>query len=337
MCEGIIHTSNRILSADHNPIKGFNHIVTASRYGGFCIWDTMTQNCEYSKSTDYSLFDEFLMFEARDCMSARYTSYGESVLLENFGGLQVWNYKNDEIRDLQLWPRGEIVYRKIKPEEYSYKNVKYLVLKEGEVIVLNSSFKPIADKIGGSWLISNSEKYKHISITSAIFSHDGSMMLIGQEDGVIELWDANLKVHYASEVAALFSITTVAFNNMDNCIVTASCDCTMIEIWDIEDKQLNKREEGLRGHTDTVRTVMFSPDDNFILSASDDGTCKIWDAHTHECLCTVENIPGLFVQGIDFSNLAETNFDAEDRKKLRMYGATINDITDHPDSHFTTK
>ena len=36
----------------------------------------------------------------------------------------------------------------------------------------------------------------------------------------------------------------------------------------------------LKGHTDDVRTASFSPDGQHILTASDDKTCRIWNATT---------------------------------------------------------
>ena len=36
----------------------------------------------------------------------------------------------------------------------------------------------------------------------------------------------------------------------------------------------------LKGHTDTVSSVSFSPEGTRIVTGSDDGTAKVWDART---------------------------------------------------------
>ena len=43
-----------------------------------------------------------------------------------------------------------------------------------------------------------------------------------------------------------------------------------------------------KGHTDSVNSVVISPDGKFIVSGSSDDTIKIWDIKTGECLKTLE-------------------------------------------------
>lgn len=48
-----------------------------------------------------------------------------------------------------------------------------------------------------------------------------------------------------------------------------------VDLWDVPTGQLRA---SLRGHLDAVSFVAFSADGNTLISASDDGTVKIWEA-----------------------------------------------------------
>ena len=48
----------------------------------------------------------------------------------------------------------------------------------------------------------------------------------------------------------------------------------------------------LEGHSDNVKSVAYSPDGKKIVSGSNDGTIKIWDANTGQCLKTLKGHSG---------------------------------------------
>ena len=56
----------------------------------------------------------------------------------------------------------------------------------------------------------------------------------------------------------------------------------------------------LLGHNDKVSRVKFSPDFNFIASASFDETIKVWNKNSRELVCTLEGHVDV-VTSIDFS------------------------------------
>jgi WD40 repeat protein len=43
----------------------------------------------------------------------------------------------------------------------------------------------------------------------------------------------------------------------------------------------------LQGHTQIVTSVAFSPDGHTLASGSEDGTIKLWNPHTGECIRTL--------------------------------------------------
>ena len=54
----------------------------------------------------------------------------------------------------------------------------------------------------------------------------------------------------------------------------------------------------LKGHSDGVQSVAFSPDGQRLASASDDGTVKVWDADTGQEIRTLSSGPARSVQSV---------------------------------------
>lgn len=59
---------------------------------------------------------------------------------------------------------------------------------------------------------------------------------------------------------------------------------TSIHIWDLKEKIVHT----LEGHNDIIRSVVFSPNGKYLLSASVDKTAKLWDVESEVLLLTLE-------------------------------------------------
>jgi len=131
---------------------------------------------------------------------------------------------------------------------------------------------------------------KHIGhneypVRSVRFNKDGTMIVSGDNKGFIKIWDykgklmGKIKGHETS-------IYYVEFSTNSKYITSASQDGT-IKKWSVTEaiknnkisspSRLNKPLEVLQGHTGPVNRTSFHPHNSqIIVSASDDGTVRIW-------------------------------------------------------------
>ncbi|CAG7854330.1 SubName: Full=Uncharacterized protein {ECO:0000313/EMBL:KIO01502.1}; Flags: Fragment [Serendipita indica DSM 11827] len=137
-------------------------------------------------------------------------------------------------------------------------------------------------------------------VNAVAFSPDGSRIVSGSRDQTIRLWDA--------KTGEPHSVTAVAFSPDGSRIVSGSLDQT-IRLWDAKTAAGQRRRilarrltnrlwlddqtirlwdaktgepvgDPLRGHSDSVNAVAFSPDGSRIVSGSWDQTIRLWDAKT---------------------------------------------------------
>src|SRR5207244_6786485 len=83
-------------------------------------------------------------------------------------------------------------------------------------------------------------------------------------------------------------IRAVKFSPNGNMILSAGNDNT-IKLWNFAGESNDDTDEGkvaagklvksLRGHASWVRSAVFSPDGNFVLSGGHDAETKLWDIH----------------------------------------------------------
>ncbi|KAG8707426.1 hypothetical protein FRC09_001830 [Ceratobasidium sp. 395] len=73
-------------------------------------------------------------------------------------------------------------------------------------------------------------------------------------------------------------ISSLAYSPNGACLASCSKDSNIIQIWNADTGDLVGQL--LEGHTKSVSSVAYSPDGACIVSGSQDGTIRVWDAHT---------------------------------------------------------
>lgn len=112
------------------------------------------------------------------------------------------------------------------------------------------------------------------SVCSAVYSPDGGSIVSASWDNTIRIWNLRPKEHVLGDNKVGVS---AAKYSPDGKYVVSAADKT-IYIWDVATgKQVG---QPLKGHTEIVTSVTFSPDGKYIASSSSDSTICIWDALT---------------------------------------------------------
>jgi WD40 repeat protein/tRNA A-37 threonylcarbamoyl transferase component Bud32 len=180
-------------------------------------------------------------------------------------------------------------------------------------------------------------------VTSVAYSPDGRRLISGGADGTVRLCDADDGQHVVVHKAHTGRVTSVVFGS-DGHHASAGMDRT-VRLWD---PAAPGGGRVLRGQSQAIHCVAFSPDGRLLASASEDRTVRLWEAATgHEVVTLLgHNSP---VRGLAFSpdsrRLATAGnvlkvWDvktAEELATLRGHGRAINGVAFSPDGrHLAT-
>lgn len=149
------------------------------------------------------------------------------------------------------------------------------------------------------WKVSSRKEFltlkgHSINVQSVCFSPDGKYIVSGSSDGNIKVWNAltgqeerNLAEIEKSRYSSM--VSSVVFSPDGKYLVSGHYNRGYaVKLWNFETGQLVRAFEG---HTGDVNSVQFSPDGKYIASGSADGSTKIWDVTTGQCLITRYDVP----------------------------------------------
>ena len=84
------------------------------------------------------------------------------------------------------------------------------------------------------------------------------------------------------------SVHAVAFSPADASLVASAGGNGTIKLWDLQ----NDTVTTLSGHSDTVNSVVFSPNGELLASGGDDYKFKLWDVQNQQTIATLEHVTG---------------------------------------------
>ncbi|KAL5561007.1 hypothetical protein UlMin_030754 [Ulmus minor] len=120
------------------------------------------------------------------------------------------------------------------------------------------------------------------AVYCAIFDRIGRYVITGSDDRLVKIWSTETALCLASCRGHEGDITDLAVN-YNNAVVASASNDFVIRVWRLPD---GMPVSVLQGHTGAVTAIAFSPRPSSIfqlLSSSDDGTCRIWDARSSQC------------------------------------------------------
>ncbi|GAB2265781.1 hypothetical protein Dimus_000817 [Dionaea muscipula] len=115
------------------------------------------------------------------------------------------------------------------------------------------------------------------AVYCAIFDGSGRFVITGSDDRLVKIWSMETAYCLASCRGHEGDITDLAVSS-NNALVASSSNDFIIRVWRLPD---GLPISVLRGHAGAITAIAFSPRPSAIyqlLSSSDDGTCRLWDA-----------------------------------------------------------
>lgn len=110
------------------------------------------------------------------------------------------------------------------------------------------------------------------TLRAVALSHDGTMVLSGGFDNIVNLWDAETGELLHTFTGHVDRINGLAFSPNDEMFVSSSNDRS-VRLWSIEAGiELYEYE----GHTSRVTSVAFSPNGDRIVSGGQDDVILVW-------------------------------------------------------------
>lgn len=221
-------------------------------------------------------------------MGAKFSADGKYVVTTSFDRTaRIWDGNKNFITSLK-WETTE-------PFMFHYSSPNYASFNiDGSRIVTVRGTTPVLWDDEGHFL---NILEGHIDWVNTInFSSDGQYIVTASRDGKVILWNASGRFIKSFE-GHIDSISSAKFNNDSSQIVVTGCNnydaenaCTsgFARIWNINGDVVAT----LNGHIGNINEAQFSPDDQYIVTVSDDGMGEVWDKNGNHIVMLKGNVGG---------------------------------------------
>jgi hypothetical protein len=173
------------------------------------------------------------------------------------------------------------------------------------------------------------------------FSPDGKLLATGGYDNTAKLWDVATR-HEVATLKHLAPVWSVAFSPNGKTLATASEEGA-VKLWDVAawgpggtraagpdhavvpppQKVGGQNTVTLKGHTDDILAVAFSPDGKTLASGSFDRTIKLWNVETREEVATLRGHRGM-LWGMAFSPDGRFLASGSSDRTVKVWAAAAN-------------
>jgi WD40 repeat protein len=123
------------------------------------------------------------------------------------------------------------------------------------------------------------------AVNDLAFSPNGALLASGGMDGTARLWNINAQERTFGNVLATLDsdtedvVLSLAFSPDGSLLATAGGNGdNAIRLWNVTTPAAASLVATLTGHQAAVGSVGFSANGEFLLSASDDGSIRLWSA-----------------------------------------------------------
>ena len=176
------------------------------------------------------------------------------------------------------------------------------------------------------WDVATGKKIATLSghtrgVLSVAFSPDGTKIVSGSRDNTIKVWDVSN--HTAITTLEHAQFYTVAISDDKTMLASMSGD-KQIKLWNVATGQ---NIATLEGHSDRVRSLVFSPDGTILASGALNGEIRLWNVATGQNTDTFVEHSGE-IRSLAFSSDGTTLASAAEDAKVKVWNVGTGQNTD---------